>query len=48
MFEAALGADLVAVHECNEFKEKGELDFMTTMLVALHFVSYNRKKLSRA
>lgn len=46
MFEAALGADLVAVHECNEFKEKGELDFMTTSCCPA-FVSYI-EKLSRA
>ncbi|MDU4133768.1 MAG: [Fe-Fe] hydrogenase large subunit C-terminal domain-containing protein, partial [Clostridium perfringens] len=42
VFEAALGADLVAVHECNEFKEKGELDFMTTSCCPA-FVSYIEK-----
>ncbi len=47
VFEATLGADLVAVHECNEFKEKGELDFMTTSCCPA-FVSYIEKKLSRA
>lgn len=43
VFEAALGADLVAVQECNEFKERGEVGFMTTSCCPA-FVSYIEKK----